>query len=194
MQDYLVWTHSNKVKHSCVLDQLIGVKKIFELREGVPRASTFPADAHFTMSADFPNNTVLIDSLINTDMVIVASRRLRDFCESRNLKCLEYLPVKIMDHKGKPVANEYFILNPIQPVDCLDIERSEVEWDELVKGDIDTVGQVVLDPARIDPDRELFRLCKYFEPILVHRALAEAIDREKFTGMRWIELDKYPEL
>ena len=193
MQDYVVWAHSNKVKHSCVLDRLVGVKKKFELIEGIPQTSTFPENAHFTMSADFPNNTVFTDSLINTYMVIVASERLKKFFESRNTKFLEYLPVRIIDHKGKPVNREYFILNPILPVDCLDNEKSNVKWSEIVEGDIRSVQRIILDPTRIDPDRELFRLHRYFDPILVRRDVAEAIDRDKLTGMRWIDADKFPE-
>jgi hypothetical protein len=190
---YVVWSRSNAVKNSCVLNELVGVDEIFQLTIGTPLADKFPENVHFTLHPDFPHHLVLIDSLNNINRVIVGSKRLSDFLQARNPKCVEYLPVGIMGHKRKMLSRQYSIIHPIEPVDCLDIDRSGVSWNKLVEGKIRSVKRIVLDPARLDPDREIFRLNRFFEVILVRRDVAEAIDKEQFSGIRWVNLEDYPE-
>jgi hypothetical protein len=190
---YVIWARSNQVKHSCVLDQLVGFEPRFQLKKGVPLSADFPKDVYFTLHPDFPHNLVLIDSLNNVNRVIVGSKRLREFFQARNSQCTEYLPVGIMGHKGKLLSREYCIIHPVMPVDCLNIEESGVSWNRIVKEKIRSVKRVVLDPGRIDMRRDIFRLNRYFDLILVRREVAEAIDEEQFTGIRWIEPENYPE-
>src|SRR5438552_3993429 len=117
--NYVVWD-TKVIPNACVLQDLVRVEKDYQLRKGVPLASTFPEDAAFTMDPDFPDNTVLTDNLLNTNMMIVASMRLKMFLERQSLRKVEYLPVTIINHKGKPASREYFIVHPIDPVECLD--------------------------------------------------------------------------
>src|SRR5690606_42076348 len=43
----------------------------------------------------------------------------------------------------------------------------------------------IFDEEQLDPKRQLFRLKSFSRLILVHRAVAEAIDKEGLTGVRW---------
>jgi hypothetical protein len=190
---YVVWALSKEVKYACVLGDLVGVDRVFELNKGVPRAAGFPSDVQFKMNPDFPNDTVLTDSLINADRLIVGSMRLKKFLESAVPKHMEYLPVTIVDHKGKTASRDYFIVHPVSPVNCLEAEKSGAKYSRIVKGKIQSIERLVIDPGRIDPDRQLWRLDGFFDVVLAHRNLAERITSEGFTGIRWIELSNYPE-
>jgi hypothetical protein len=191
--DLLIWA-ARDVPDACALDKLTGVDRQYELAKGIPRASTFPQDAAFTMDSDFFNDLMLTDNLINTDRLIVASRRLKEFLEARPLRHVEYLPVTIIDHKGKPASREYFIVHPTDLVDCLDMDQSEVEWGLVDEQSIDSVARLVIDLAKVDPAVELFRPKPFYDVVVVRRALAEAIDAAGFVGIRWIALADYPEL
>jgi hypothetical protein len=191
--DFVVYRSSNLVKHSVMLNEFEGFDKIFELVNGVPQNGKFPKGAHYTMDPDHPHNTVFTDSLHNLDGLIVASQRLREFFEARKSKCLEYLPVGIKDHKGKLAKRDYSIVHTIAPVDCLDDAKSHVKFSRIVKTKIRSVKKLVLNPSKLDLERDLFRLDRFFSVVMVRRDVAEAIDKEGFTGMRWVEPADFPE-
>jgi hypothetical protein len=191
-RDYVIWT-SGRINNYVVLETLHGVDKLYEVKRGIPRAASFPADARYTMHPDWPTNTVLTDNLINTDALVVASARLADFLRARGVTHTEYLPVTILNHKKRPTGKDYFIVNPVEPVDCLDVAKSGVTWSLFDGTIVDSVQRLVLDPKRCDPDRELFRIAKFADVTLVSRELAKAMDAQGFTGNRWLELSAYPE-
>jgi hypothetical protein len=188
--DFVIWD-SAVVKNAVVLHVLTGVEKEYQLRKGVPRAATFPKDASYAMHPDFPHNTILVDNLVNTGLRIVASKRLKEFLESKDISQVEYLPVTIVNHKGKPASKDYFIVHPIEPVECLDLDKCEPTWGKLDKTSIDKVRHLVIDQERVDGSRQLFRPKQFHYVILARRALAEAIDAAGFTGIKWIELEHF---
>ena len=190
--DYVLWVSRN-VDHAAVLGTLHGVDKQYELNDGVPRAATWTAAARYTMNPDFPHDTLLTDALINTDQLVVGSDRLKKFLEGRKVNEVEYLPVTVMNHKNRPAGTDYFIINPIHPVDCLDVDASDVTWSMIDETQVESVGRLVLDPSRVDKDRELFRVANFPNVTLARRDLAQAMDKQSFTGVRWVELDQYPE-
>lgn len=188
--NYLIWQYKY-IDNACSLDELQNVEKLYQLRNGIPRAATFPEDAVYTMDPDRIHDTLLIDSLFNVDGLIVASYRLKEFLKVRLLKKTEYLPVTILDHKGKHSQN-YFIIHPIYPVECLDVDKCGATWSDIIEDDIDEVQHLVIDESKVDPTRELFRPKHFDRVTLVQRNLAEAINQEGFTGIRWTELSDYP--
>lgn len=188
--DYVIW-RAKYVPNVCALDEFKGVDKQWEFSEGVPRASTFPEDAVFTMDPDSPYDTLLADNLPNTKMLIVGSRKLKEFIEEQKTKEVEYLPVTILDHRGRVASRDYFIIHPIRPVDCLNLDECGARWSSLDETSISRVKRLVINESKINRKRVLFR-AKYFEKaILVRRNLAEAIDAKGFTGIRWVELTDY---
>ena len=188
--NYLIWD-SKVVPNACVLKELVGVEQPSRLRKGVPVAAGFPEGAAFTMDPDFPDATLLTDNLINTDNLIVASSRLKTFLESRAPGRVEYLPVAIIDHRGKPASREYHIIHPVDPVDCLDLEKCEPTWSAIDKTKIKRLKRLVIDETKVGRDRGLFKPQSFYNIILTRRDLAEALDREGFTGLRWIEPESF---
>lgn len=191
---FLVWMHSNRVKHACVLGKLSGLEKQFRLRKGVSLERQFPSDVQFSLHPDFPNDLVLTDSLINSDMLIVASPRLQDYLRKNAFIDIEYLPVTIRDHKGKTMGSDYRIVHQVNHAECLNREASDAEESELDPSDVTDVARLVIYEERVPPEKMLFRIAEFPKVILVRRHLAEGLDTAGFTGFRWLELSAYPEL
>ena len=188
--NFVVWT--NKVMpDACSLYELIGVEKQYQLRKGISRSSSFSDNAAFAMHPDRPNDTILTDNLFNISLLIVGSIRLRTFLEKQCVPRVDYLPVTILNHKSKPVSSDYSIINPLEPIDCIDLEKSEARMDSMDKSTIEGVSRLVIDESKIEQGRVLFRPKRFYWVILVHRRLAEAIDGQGFTGVRWVELDAF---
>jgi hypothetical protein len=187
---YLIWT-SKAVPNACSLKDLLNVEKQYQFNEGISRVATFPTDAAFTMDPEFPNNTLLPDNLINLNMMIVVSARLKEFLEAKKPTHLEYLKVTILDHKGRPASREYYIINPVNPIDCMDVQKSEPTYSLMDRTNIKRVKQLALDTSRLDPDRLIFRPKSFYRAILTKAKLSVEIDRAGFTGIRWIKPENF---
>lgn len=190
--DYLIWA-AGRIDDNVVLNEIEGFDEVSDLNRGVPQGGKFPSAARYTMNDDFPDNTVLTDSLFNTDDLIVGSERLKELLDKRKVTKVEYLPIKVVNHKKKPVGKNYFIIHPVDPVDCLDKGKSGVTFGKIAKTTVKSVDKLVLDPKKLGPDRELFRIANFPVVTLVRRDLAKAMDAAGFTGVRWVELTAYPE-
>jgi hypothetical protein len=190
--DYVIWGR-RRVKKAAFLSDLHGIEAVHELLYGVPRATSFSEDAVWDVDEDAPPNGILPDSINNPYRLLACSRRLVEFLQASEVPRVEYLPVAIRNPKGRIISKDVFIVHPLEPVDCLDVDKSSVEWSPIAETDIDRVARVVLDESKLDPTRQLFRLAKFPDLVLVRRDLANSIDAEGFTGMRWIELNEYPE-
>ena len=191
--NYLIWER-DIVDGACSLESLKGFEDDWQLRAGMELSRTFPATAAFHFDPDDPTGLGLTDSLYNANRVIVASPRLRRVIEQANVPLVEFLPVAVYNHKKRAIAEPYCIVNPLQPVDCLVVDACEPQWGRIDKKNISRLKRFVIDEARIDPARRLFRVTYYRPAIVVHRELAEAIDAAGVTGTRWIELTDYPEV
>ncbi len=187
---YLMWSHA-VVGSSCRVTDVVNVDKAWQLQKGVSRARTFPADAEVHMHPRSPKSVGLTDNLRNGARLVVASAELTNFLRGQELKQVEYLPVTVKNHKGRAVKVPYFIVHPVEPIDCLDIAASNPTMNEIIPSDIDWVEQIVLDHARIDPARRLFRVARFSNIVFVRDDLAKAVSDGGFSGVAFENLDEY---
>jgi hypothetical protein len=189
--DYVIWTYKSE-PDAAVLKKLTGLEKVFRLQNGTHLQDGFPSDVAYHMHPDFPNDIALVDNMLNLDRVIVASPRLSKVMKKRKLPHVEYLPLTIIDHKGRAASKDYCIIHPVDLVDCIDLERSVYKKGAILPGSIDSVTRLVLDESRIPADRQLFKLRGFREVTVAHRDLADALDEENFTGLTWQRIQDYP--
>jgi uncharacterized protein DUF1629 len=189
--DYLVWKYQ-PVPGACILQDLDGFEDTFRLAQGEPLAATFPADVRFHMNPDFPNDLLLADNLENTDLCLVVSAKLREALEKRKLSHVEYLPVSIINHRGRVASKDYSIVHPLNPVDCIDRDKSVFKESRIIPGRIDRFKKLVVNKARIPEDRTLFHMKDFSDIAVVRNDLAKALDAERFRGLGWQPLAQYP--
>lgn len=185
--DHVAWQCA-PVNNACRLGAFRGYERTYELTQGRPLAKVWPKDVRAGMDRDFKKATGLTDDLMNMDSVKVCSGRLVELLEKSGVKHVEYLPLTILDHKGKVASTDYFILNPVGLVDALDRKASEPDYNLIDKELINWVARTVLDPRRLDPERKVFRLAGLRLPVLVERPLAEAMKGAGMVGPYFREL------
>lgn len=188
--DYVVWTYQ-PVGNVCMLDSIENVPRWLDLMRGVPFKDKFPTAAQYQMSKEHKKETGLNDDLPNTDSVKVCSARLVDFLKKKDLKNVEYLPVSILNHKGKLASKDYFIVHPIIPQDALDADASQPSFNDINPEEIDSVERLVLNKRRLDPELRLFRLKAFFNPVLTDKKLADEIKGAGFVGSYAQALERY---
>jgi hypothetical protein len=188
--DYGVWAYQ-PVGNVCMLDSIENVPRWLNLMRGVAFKDKFPAAAQYQMSKDHKKETGLNDDLPNTDSVKVCSARLVDFLKKKDLKNVEYLPVSILNHKGKLASKDYFIVHPVIPQDALDADASQPSFNDINPEEIDSVERLVLNKRSLDPELRLFRLKAFFKPVLIDKKLADEIKAAGFVGSYIQALERY---
>ncbi len=147
--------------------------------DGRPCADRWPAGATIPMDPDFKKATKLIDCL-NASKVVLVSSRGRAFLEGKQVGHLEYLPIGILDHAGKLASSDYFVVNPVAVVDCIDLDASEADrddnFDEGGTNVISGCAKLVLRESAIPPETRIFRP-RYWEYLtLIDSALASEME------------------
>lgn len=173
---------------AAVLTLLQEVEDDFELLKGISRADNFPSDAYFQFSPDFPRDLLLEDFIKNENKVLVASQRAREVIESHAAKNNEFLPVTIVDHKGREVPEPYFIVHQIVLQPCIDEGASEFEENAIDPERIYYMDRLVLDESRVDPEVALFRMARFAKVPVFRRDLAERIQAAALTGIVFEEI------
>jgi hypothetical protein len=188
--EYRVW-YCSPVNNACSLALIEGYERSYELIDGVSLAAVFPKKACARMDSDFKKATRLTDDLSNMNDVKVCSKRLVEFLQENKVQHLEYLPLTIINHKGKVASTDYFVVNPVGLVDALDLEASKPIYNAIRKERISRVDQIVLDPRRLDPGRKVFRLKGLVDPVLIEKDLADGMEAAGMVGPFFNELESY---
>jgi len=142
------------------------------------------------MSADYPDDIQLHEFLHNLDEQLIVNHRVKEFLEL-HIDKVEYLPVNIINHKGRKAKESYFIVNLLDLEDCIDKEKTIFEWDELDSDLMDSVANLTVDESAIPKDRHLFRLKYLTSVIMISEDLAQEFKNEGFRGFETSELSEY---
>jgi hypothetical protein len=188
--EYRVWK-SSPVNNACRLGLIQRYKRSYDLLYGLSLASDFPKNARVQMDRDFKKGTALTDDISNMNDIKICSKRLVEFLQKADVRHLEYLPLTIINHKEKVASTEYFVVNPIGPVDALDRKASDPVYSSIEEGTINTVARIVLDPRRLDPERKVFRLQGFFDEVLIEKELADAMSAARMVGPYFKELELF---
>lgn len=163
----------------------------YKLNEGISCANEIPAAASYRMADDYPDDKTLNDYL-DTRGHIVVSAKGRDFLSARlPPSCIEFLPIRVLDHQGAEVLGPYSLVNLLRHVDCLDREASVCTMSKLAPENIISVEQLVLDPARLPNDVELFKVANMPGLIIASRQLVNDMQAAGITGVDSDELEDY---
>ena len=153
----------------------------FRMAKGISNADEYPAGATLQMEDGYPGR-IVPDVVGNTRGLLIVSGRVKEAIEAIQAAETEYLPVAILNHKGRPAGEEgagpHWIVNPIGTHDCADHEASDIDWFE---GDVVDVDELVLAPSKIDGAPALFRPA--VEP-RSYVASGELLERLASMGLR----------
>jgi hypothetical protein len=178
---FLIW-ESEYEEGYCVIKAPVGVEKAYQLDEGVSRIEGWSSDIVCKMNQEFPKDIQLVDNLYGAGLVVI-SKYIRELLISEQVKSVEYLPVTILNHKGRIASKDYFILNPLDVVDCIDVEKSAVEWNLIDTDLIDSCEKLVLKANLVEEHFDIFRPKFWPYLILIHSELTDKLFNAGFTGL-----------
>jgi hypothetical protein len=125
------------------------------MARGFPMGADYPADAKWYMSDKSPG--IKLASLVAAmPAILVVHRDLKEVLEATGAP-MECLPFTLYNHKKRVASRDYFIVNPLAVVNCLNLQKSEVSWSEDGQ-DILQIYEPVLDPAKLPDVPPVFRI------------------------------------
>jgi hypothetical protein len=189
VSNYFMW-RSRYIEGKCVLMAPKKIEKAFQLERGISREETWPVDVTCEMSQEFPKDIELTDNLHGSGFFVV-SRRLRDFMTKYGVGNVEYLPVQILNHKKKLASKDYFILNPLSVIDCVDVEASEVEWDVVRKDFIESCESLVVRDSLVPTGIHVFRPKHLESDILVRSELVDGLKAARLEGLLFTRAEDF---
>lgn len=112
-------------------------------------------------------------------------------CSSRLISALlatiqqdcEILTAPTVDKEtGEPIR-EFRLVNVLRRVACLNLERSDVSYDEQHENRIFMIYKIALDEAKIDRNVHLFRLTEWPYAVIVSDEFADQLVGQQFRGL-----------
>ncbi len=148
---------------------------------GERAAPHYPSPARIFLLEEHPG--IRLTSLLgNVNSYLIASSALKGVierhCEGVDI---EYLPCDLHDHRRRLFSRDYFIVNPIGAVDCLD-EAASV-FLRGPDGSVLRVMRYVLHPDKVARAPSLFRMGEATTEYVVDGRLAKAIEAARFTNV-----------
>ncbi|ATB50042.1 imm11 family protein [Corallococcus macrosporus] len=171
---------------ACRLGALLGVERDYELFDGLSRKDGFPRDARFEMSEEFPNDIRTEDFIKNMNGLLVASARARAVLEAQPLKNNEFLPVSVINHKGRVEKGPFFIVHQVVLQDCIDMEKTVADENPINREVFISIDRLVLDAQRIDADVSLFRMRRFPHRPLFRDDVMGRVNEAGLTGIQFV--------
>ena len=162
----------------------------WELFDGMEVGDDYPSDVCYKMNPSFPDQIGLADFVHNSNSTLVVSQRVRDFLEAQEIPHMQFLDVKIVDHKGRERPEPYYHLNFIELHDCIDQDKTQFEWNAIDEEKMTQVSNLTLDPQKVAPLR-FGRLKFLTTAVVADQAMVKAIESQGFTGIQFINVSEY---
>ena len=159
---------------------------IFDAAEPVAKR----AGNHLTIKLDENYSKLLrlrdriVTYVQNSFYLLVVSPAMKALLEELNTQNIEYLGVTI---KGKTVEiSDYFIVNILSKIDCIDDEKSDVYDNE--DNTIDAIYSLTLAEEKIPKHLNLFLLGRHEGGIIIaHERLKKAIEERGLKGFVFVD-------
>jgi hypothetical protein len=168
----------------------------WRIYEGKPVAAHYPENAKIFLRPE-NRGAKLTWYVGNTRSMLLVAEGFKNIIESVCAGVeIEYLPVTIHDQRKRPYGRSYFIVNPIGTFDCLDLQKSDIEWDSDEPKELIRLNEPVLDRKKTQDAPELFRIKEDSRRYVVGPRLVQAMEQQAqhFENILWQNLSFGDEL
>lgn len=149
---------------------------------GRPLGAGWPDGLEYRMAENKPGIEIA-DLIGNSFGYTMMSDRFKTFIAGRSKSNVEWLRFTLRNHKGRVASDRLWVANVLTTVNCVDRQRTvgdpypaNPEW-------YFVTDKLYIDPAKVDPKLDLFRLGEMPRRMIVRDDLKSAIEKEGMTGV-----------
>jgi hypothetical protein len=166
--------------------------KGYKYKKGINLLQNYPDRDRAIMVFDqvnYPDQSKLYDILPALSSVLVVNSKVKDLLGSMNINNIEYLPIRLWDHKKEPVSDDYYIVNPLGSVDFIDMEKSDYVMGALDDSNINDIDELVINYDKIPEDAKLFRASTMMDQLFIHDDVRLAFEKAGIQGYSLFEAE-----
>lgn len=160
--------------------------KCFKILKALSIKEYYPDDATFSMH-DYAGGLVVADYISNSFGYTIISGKFKkiidDFIAPLNV---EFLPLTIVNHKGRNHPGVFYILNMLDTIECVDLTKSVIQIDEIETDYFHWIEKLVLSETRIPENCHIFRLKNMPKIFLVSELLKTKLIDNDIKGVNFI--------
>jgi hypothetical protein len=123
------------------------------------------------------------DFVVNPLSWPVCSERMVSLLASRAAHDIQLFDAPLIDAETKVRIPGYKIVNVIRRVACLDVEKSEISYEQDQPTKIFVIYTIAIDSTKVDPNIHLFRLEAWPYTVIVSDELARDFAGRGFSGI-----------
>lgn len=143
------------------------------LSSGESYGPSYPADPKWRMNKDYRG--LKVGSLIaNTSDYLVVHRVVKDVLVATGVP-MDVHSFVLLDHKKKVASRDHFIVNVLGTFDCLNLEKSEIDWSKDYPDIAIKVWTYVLDANKVKDAPDIFRVKEDPEAVVVSANVGKAL-------------------
>ena len=154
---------------------------------GKPITDRYPADARTHLQPGH-RGTKLSSLVGNTFGWLIVST---EFKESivQNSGPIEILPLAIYNHKKRLHSADYWVINPLGSIDCVDRDKSAIVYLDDTKADVVGVDKFVFRKDRLEKAPGIFRVLEAPTAYFINQTLARSLKDKDCTNIFIDEID-----
>jgi hypothetical protein len=150
---------------------------------GEPIKPFWPEEARLSLSKT-SKGVKLRSFLGNEENMILVTKTLRDIVEELCPKAdIEHLPFVLLDHRNRVLSKDYYLVNPIGGIECLDKTKSDIAYSSKEPKRVIGILKYVLDPKKVEKAPELFRIGEQSTDYVVSSVLLDEWKKIKATNV-----------
>lgn len=156
---------------------------------GKPFGDDIPERLEFHMAAEEPGFNVpdLVWNAFNYLIVSDAFKKLLE--DNLRHQQVEFIPCSIINHKGRVAVDNYFVVNIIGALDCVDMANTNAT-PGMRKGQINIIKKLNIFPEKIPAEIDIFRIKERPGLMLVSHNLKEKIEKNSLSGVEFFNLNE----
>ena len=152
------------------------------LSEGEPIGDHYPQNARIYLQGKHPG--IRLPSLIgNTLCLLIVNSAFKETLLQHAGTAIEALPFTLYNHKKRVHSRDYWIVNPLGIIDCLDKQRSEIKYLDEDPAQVVAVNKFVVDGRKLKDQPEIFRVPEARTEYFITLSLAKRLKQAGFTNI-----------
>ena len=117
---------------------------------------------------------------------LLVSRRFRDLIAKELENCCQFLDAPLYANSGNDYIKNFYLLNVLSVVDCVDKENSQIEY--LNDGEIDFIVDLHINYDLIPDCIDIFRVKNSIGSVIISNKIVDLIRGKGLTGVALIPI------
>lgn len=164
--------------------------KGYKYSKGISLLDSFPerSSAIMCYDHDYGEGIKLYDFIPSLRDILIVNNTVKTVFDRVGIDGVEYLPIRLWDHKKYPASDDYFILNPLISLNIIDMEKSEYRMDALIETEIQRIKNLVVN-RKMTEQNKLFRASTKKNQIFIHDDVRVALEDAGIEGYKLFKAD-----